>query len=52
MNGLDPLVSVRYMVAGYAVVLIVISAYLASLLLRWRTLKRNLHDLEEMKAKE
>jgi hypothetical protein len=49
---LDPIVSIKYMLAGYAVVLVIIPAYLVSLLLRWRTQKRNLRDLEEMKAKE
>ena len=49
---LDPLVSIKYMLAGYAVVLVVIPAYLVSLLLRWRTQKRNLRDLDDMKTKK
>ena len=49
---LDPVVSIKYMIAGYAVVLIVIPAYLVSLFLRWRTQKRNLRDLDELKAKK
>jgi len=49
---LDPVVSIKYMLAGYAVVLVIIPAYLVSLFLRWRTQKRNLRDLDEMKGKK
>ncbi len=49
---LDPIISIKYMIAGYAVVLVVIPAYVASLFLRWRTQKRNLRDLDEMKGKK
>jgi hypothetical protein len=49
---LDPTISIKYMLGGYAVVLVVIPAYLVSLLLRWRTQKRNLRDLEDLKAKK
>ena len=49
---LDPVVSIKYMFAGYAVVLVVIPAYLVSLFLRWRTQKRNLRDLDELKVKK
>ena len=48
---LDPTISIKYMLAGYIVVLVVIPAYLASLFLRWRTQKRNLRDLDELKKK-
>ena len=49
---LDPAVSIKYMLAGYAVVLVVIPAYLVSLFLRWRNQKRNLRDLDELKDKK
>jgi uncharacterized protein YjiS (DUF1127 family) len=49
---LDPTVSIKYMLAGYAVALVIIPAYLVSLYTRWRTQKRNLRDLEEMKEKK
>jgi hypothetical protein len=49
---LDPTVSIKYMLAGYSVVLIIIPTYIASLFLRWRAQKRNLHDLDELKAKK
>ena len=52
MNGLDPLVSVKYMVAGYAVVLVILPVYLASLVLRWRTLKRKLQDLDKISGQK
>ena len=48
---LDPTISIKYMLAGYIVVLVVIPAYLASMFLRWRTQKRNLRDLDDMKKK-
>ena len=49
---LDPVVSIKYMLAGYAVVLVIIPAYIVSLILRWRTQKRNLRDLDELKEKK
>ena len=49
---LDPTISIKYMLAGYAVVLVVIPAYIVSLFLRWRTQKRNLRDLDELKDKK
>ena len=52
MNGLDPILSIRYMVAGYAVFFIVMAAYLASLVIRWSNLKRALHSLEKGREKE
>jgi hypothetical protein len=50
MNGLDPAISIKYMLAGYAVVLIVIPIYLTSLIIRWSALKRKLRDLDEVKV--
>jgi CcmD family protein len=48
---LDTVISIKYMLAGYAVVLILIPAYLASLVLRRRALKRKLQDLDELARK-
>ena len=48
---LDPIISIKYMLAGYAVVLVMIPAYIASLIVRWRTQKRLLHDLDDVKKK-
>jgi hypothetical protein len=49
---LDPTVSIKYMLSGYAVVLVVIPAYIASLVLRWRAHQRSLRDLDELKEKK
>ncbi len=49
---LNPVISIKYMIAGYIVALIVTGGYLASLIARWRNLKRSLHDLEEMPKRE
>lgn len=45
---LDPTISIKYMIAGYTVVVVVLPVYLVSLVLRWRALKRKLHELEDM----
>ena len=49
---LDPTISIKYMFAGYIVVLIMIPTYIASLILRWRAKKQQLQDLEDMKSKK
>jgi hypothetical protein len=41
-----------YMIAGYAVALIVLAIYLAGLFVRWRNLSRELGLLEEMEKEE
>ena len=48
---LDTAISIKYMLAGYGVVLVLIPAYLASLVVRRRALKRKLQDLEELGKK-
>ncbi len=45
-------ISIKYMIAGYAVIFVVLAVYLASLFLRWRNLKRDLQSLEETGKKE
>jgi len=52
MPGLDPAISIKYLTAGYAVFFVVLVLYLASLLVRWSNLKRNLKSLEALKKKE
>ena len=42
-------VSIKYMIAGYAVIFIVLAIYLASLLIRWKRLKVHLQTLEDLK---
>ncbi len=37
-----------YMIAGYAIALTVMAIYLASLIIRWRNLNRDLEMLAEM----
>lgn len=43
--------SIKYMLAGYAVILVVLAIYITSLLFRWRNLKRDLQTLEEIQKK-
>jgi len=41
-------VSIKYMLAGYAAIFLVLVIYLFSLFFRWRRLKRDLQTLEEL----
>ena len=43
--------SIKYMLAGYAVILTVLALYVISLFIRWRNLKRDLHTLKEIQKK-
>jgi hypothetical protein len=43
--------SIKYMFAGYALILIVLALYLVSLVIRWRNLKRDLRILKEIQKK-
>ncbi len=49
---LDTTVSLKYMLAGYAVILGVLAVYIFSLFARWRSLKRDLQVLKEVRKKE
>ena len=40
--------SIKYMLAGYAVILTVLALYIVSLFIRWRNLKRDLQTLKEI----
>ena len=44
-------ISIKYMIAGYSIILIVLSVYLASYIVRWRNLKRDLKNLQEIENK-
>ena len=42
-------ISIKYMLAGYAVILTVLALYIVSLFVRWRNLKRDLQTIKEIK---
>ncbi len=46
---LDHAVSLEYMLFGYGAFLLLISAYLVSLVVRWKGLKKDLQSLEKIK---
>ena len=41
--------SIKFMIAGYTVIFIILAVYLISLILRWRRLKRDLQTLQSLK---
>jgi CcmD family protein len=41
-------ISIKYMIAGYAVILLILAGYLVSLSVRWKRLTRELQTLEEL----
>ncbi len=45
-------VSIKYMLAGYVVILLVLTTYLISLVVRWKNLKRELQTLQEIDAEK
>jgi hypothetical protein len=40
--------SIKYMLAGYTVILTVLALYIISLFIRWRNLKQDLQTLKEI----
>ncbi|MCX6038708.1 MAG: hypothetical protein NTW99_12635 [Chloroflexi bacterium] len=44
--------SIKYMLAGYAVILTVLTLYIVSLFIRWHNLKRDLQTLKEIQKKD
>ena len=44
-------ISIKYMLAGYAVILTVLALYIVSLFIRWRNLKRDLQMLQEIRKR-
>jgi len=49
---LEYAISIKYMLAGYAVILVVLAVYVISLVIRWRSLEQVLHSLEGRKKKD
>ena len=47
-----PAETMRYMIAGYAVIFSIMLLYVLSLAIRWRNLERDLETLKEMETKE
>ncbi len=45
-------ISIKYMLAGYGVILTVLALYIISLFTRWRSLKRDLQTLNEFQKKQ
>jgi len=43
--------SIKYMLAGYAVILTVLALYIISLFIRWRNLERDLHTIKKIYKK-
>ena len=48
---LETAVSIKYMLAGYVVILSVLALYLFSLFIRWRNLKRDFQTLNDIQKK-
>jgi hypothetical protein len=46
---IDYAISIKYMVAGYAVIFIVLTIYLVSLFIRWQHLVHDLETLDDPK---
>lgn len=47
-----PANTLNYMIAGYAVIFVVMVIYLASLFARWRSLRQDEEMLEQMKQEK
>jgi hypothetical protein len=45
-------ISIKYMLAGYAVIFFALAIYLVSLFTRWHRLKRDLQTLENLQDQE
>jgi hypothetical protein len=43
--------SIKYMLAGYTMILTVLALYIISLFIRWRNLKKDLQTLKEIQNK-
>jgi regulatory protein YycI of two-component signal transduction system YycFG len=41
-------ISIKYMLAGFIAIFLIIAIYLVSLFVRWRRLKRDFQNLEEV----
>lgn len=49
---IDPIISMTYMIAGYSVILVVLTIYLVSLFVRTRNLKRDLQMLKDVQEEK
>jgi cell division protein FtsL len=49
---LDYAISIKYMLAGYAVILLVLAIYVVSLYARWQRLKHDLHTLKNLEEQQ
>ena len=45
-------ISIRYMIAGYAVIFVALIGYLISLFIRWQKLKRDLQTLADLEKQQ
>ena len=45
-------ISIKYMVAGYAVIFVVLTIYIISLITRWQRLKHDLLTLENLEKQQ
>jgi hypothetical protein len=45
-------ISFRYMLAGYAVILITLTIYIVSLFIRWQRLKRELETFKDLERQQ
>jgi Flp pilus assembly protein TadB len=45
-------VSIKYMLVGYTLFFIILAAYLASLIIRWHRLKRDLRTMKNLKKEQ
>jgi cell division protein FtsL len=45
-------ISIKYMLAGFIAIFLIIAIYLVSLCVRWRRLKRDFQNLEEVENQQ
>ena len=45
-------ISIKYMLAGFIAIFTIIAIYLVNLFVRWRRLKRDFQNLEEMENQQ
>ncbi|MGB8213900.1 MAG: hypothetical protein WCE68_10115 [Anaerolineales bacterium] len=45
-------ISIKYMLAGYAAIFIILVAYLTSLFFRWKRLKEDLQALKDLEKQQ
>ncbi len=45
-------ISIKYMLAGYAVIFLVLAAYIVSLIIRWKRYRRDLETIKNLEKEE